>query len=48
MQQPAVIKSFTTENLWTVEQLDDLMPELVEAKKDHDREVSEKGIPKKV
>ena len=26
MQQPAVIKSFTTENLWTIEQLDALMP----------------------
>ena len=25
MQQPAVIKSFTTENLWTIEQLDKLM-----------------------
>ena len=48
MQQPAVIKSFTTESLWTVEQLDELMPELIEAKKDHDREVSVKGIPKKV
>jgi hypothetical protein len=48
MQQPAVIKSFTTENLWTVEQLDQLMPELIEAKKDHDREVSVKGAAKKV
>jgi hypothetical protein len=25
-----------------------LMPELIEAKKDHDREVSVKGVPKKV
>ena len=48
MQQPAVIKSFTTENLWTVEQLDKLMPELLEAKKHHDDEVAEKGAPKKV
>ncbi len=48
MQQPAVIKSFTTDNLWTVEQLDKLMPELLEAKKHHDDEVSEKGAPKKV
>ena len=48
MQQPAVIKSFTTENLWTIEQLDKLMPELIEAKKHHDNEVSEKGVPKKV
>ncbi len=48
MQQPAVIKSFTTENLWTIEQLDALMPELLEAKKHHDAEVSEKGAPKKI
>jgi hypothetical protein len=48
MQQPAVIKSFTTEKLWTVEQLDQLMPELIEAKKHHDAEVSEKGAPKKI
>jgi short-subunit dehydrogenase len=48
MQQPAVIKSFTTENLWTIEQLDALMPELLEAKKHHDDEVSEKGAPEKV
>ena len=48
MQQPAVIKSFTTENLWTVEQLNKLKPELLEAKKHHDDEVSEKGAPKKV
>ena len=48
MQQPAVIKSFTTEKLWTVEQLDKLMPELIEAKKHHDAEVSEKGVPKKI
>ena len=48
MQQPAVIKSFITEKLWTVEQLDKLMPELIEAKKHHDVEVSEKGAPKKI
>ena len=48
MQQPAVIKSFTTENLWTVEQLNKLMPELLEAKKHKDDEVSEKGAPKKL
>tara|TARA_Y100000590_G_scaffold470612_1_gene666958 strand:- start:17765 stop:18673 length:909 start_codon:yes stop_codon:yes gene_type:complete len=48
MQQPAVIKSFTTEKLWTIEQLNKLMPELLEAKKHHDSEVSEKGAPEKV
>ena len=48
MQQPAVIKSFTTDNLWTLELLDKLMPELIEAKKAHDKEVMESASPKKV
>ena len=48
MQQPAIIQSFTTDNLWTLDQLDKLIPELVETKKFHDQEVEEKGAPKKV
>tara|TARA_Y100001936_G_C15958423_1_gene604224 strand:- start:118 stop:1026 length:909 start_codon:yes stop_codon:yes gene_type:complete len=48
MQQPAIIKSFTTDDLWTLDQLDNLIPELVETKKFHDEEVSEKGAPTKV
>tara|TARA_B100000929_G_scaffold26459_1_gene19672 strand:- start:7857 stop:8765 length:909 start_codon:yes stop_codon:yes gene_type:complete len=48
MQQPAVIKSFTTDNLWTLELLDKLIPELIEAKKAHDKEVMESASPKKV
>ena len=48
MQQPAIIKSYTTNDLWTLEQLDQLIPELVESKKYHDEEVAEKGAPKKV
>ena len=47
MQQPAVIKSFTTDNLWTIDQLNQLMPELIETKKHHDAEVEEKGKPSK-
>ena len=47
MQQPAVIKSFTSDNLWTIDQLNQLMPELIEAKKHHDAEVQEKGKPSK-
>ena len=45
MQQPAVIKSFKSEELWSMDQLNQLMPELVEAKKVHDKEVEEKGKP---
>ena len=48
MQQPAIIQSFTTDNLWTLDQLDSLIPELIETKKYHDQEVAEKGAPKKV
>ena len=48
MQQPAIIQSFTTEDLWTLDQLDNLIPELIETKKFHDEEVAEKGAPKKV
>ena len=48
MQQPAIIKSVTTDNLWSLDQLDSLIPELVETRKFHDEEVAEKGAPKKV
>ena len=48
MQQPAVIKSFTTENLWTLEQLDKLIPDLIEAKKTHDLNISKTGKPENV
>ena len=48
MQQPAIIQSFTTEDLWTLDQLDNLIPELIETKKFHDEEVAGKGAPKKV
>lgn len=47
MQQPAVIKSYTSDNLWTIDQLNQLMPELLEAKNHHDAEVEEKGKPLK-
>ncbi len=48
MQQPAIIKSFTTDDIWSLDQLDSLIPELVETRKYHDEEVAEKGAPKKV
>jgi|TARA_B110000305_G_scaffold38296_1_gene39043 NAD(P)-dependent dehydrogenase (short-subunit alcohol dehydrogenase family) len=48
MQQPAIIKSFTTDDLWTLDQLNSLIPDLVESKKYHDEDVAEKGAPKKV
>ena len=48
LQAILTIKSFTTDNLWTLDQLDKLIPELVEAKKHHDKQVEENGSPKKV
>ena len=45
MQQPAVIKSFESKDLWSMDQLNQVMPELLEAKKAHDKEVEEKGKP---
>jgi NAD(P)-dependent dehydrogenase (short-subunit alcohol dehydrogenase family) len=35
MQQPALIRSFKSESLWTLGQLDDLMPKLLQAHKDN-------------
>lgn len=45
MQQPAVIKSFTTDGMWTLDDLDKAMPALMEAKHEHDAAVKEKGAP---
>ena len=45
MQQPAVIKSFQSDELWSMDQLNQVMPELIEAKKTPDNEVEEKGKP---
>ncbi len=45
MQQPAVIKSFTTDGMWTLDSLDKAMPALMDAKREHDAAVKEKGAP---
>ena len=45
MQQPAVIKSFKSDNIWDLEKLNSVMPDLIEAKKIHDEEVEKKGEP---
>ena len=36
MQQPAVIKSYKSDDIWSLEKLNNVMPELMEAKKLHD------------
>ena len=43
MQQPAVIRSFATDHIWTLDDLDRIMPRLLEAKKEHDERVKEAG-----
>ncbi len=48
MQQPAVIRSFTKDGFWTLEDLDRIMPRLMEAKERHDAEVKEKGAPETI
>lgn len=45
MQQPAVIKSFTVDGMWTLNDLDKAIPALVEAKREHDEAVKQKGAP---
>ncbi|MDH5672140.1 MAG: SDR family NAD(P)-dependent oxidoreductase [Myxococcales bacterium] len=43
MQQPAVIRSFKAEDMWTQDQLSELMPKLVEAKKQNEARAKEDG-----
>ena len=45
MQQPAVIKSFKSDDIWDLDKLNMVMPDLVAAKKVHDEEVEKKGEP---
>jgi len=45
MQQPAVIRSFRTDHVWTLDELDRVMPALVEAKTAHDARVKQAGEP---
>jgi NAD(P)-dependent dehydrogenase (short-subunit alcohol dehydrogenase family) len=45
MQQPAVIRSFQGDRLWTLSDLDRVMPELLAAKQAHDARVKQAGRP---
>ena len=45
MQQPAVIKSIKSDDIWDLDKLNMVMPDLVAAKKMHDEEVEKKGEP---
>jgi NAD(P)-dependent dehydrogenase (short-subunit alcohol dehydrogenase family) len=48
MQQPAVIRSFQSSELWSLEELDRRMPMLLDAKQAHDERVKESGEPEAV
>jgi NAD(P)-dependent dehydrogenase (short-subunit alcohol dehydrogenase family) len=45
MQQPAIIRSFKTDHLWTLDDLDRAMPVLVDAKRAHDERAKKEGAP---
>jgi NAD(P)-dependent dehydrogenase (short-subunit alcohol dehydrogenase family) len=45
MQQPALIRSFRTDHLWTPDDLDRVMPTLLEAKRAHDERAKREAIP---
>jgi NAD(P)-dependent dehydrogenase (short-subunit alcohol dehydrogenase family) len=47
MQQPAVIESFLSDELWSLDQLDRVIGNLVETKKNHDSDIQKKAEPKK-
>lgn len=48
MQQPAVIKSYTCGGMWTLDHLDQIMPKLMDAKREHDELVKQKGKPEPI
>jgi NAD(P)-dependent dehydrogenase (short-subunit alcohol dehydrogenase family) len=45
MQQPALIRAFKTEHLWTQEDLDRVIPALLDAKKAHDARAKKEAEP---
>jgi NAD(P)-dependent dehydrogenase (short-subunit alcohol dehydrogenase family) len=45
MQQPAIIRSFTADHLWTQADLDRVMPAMLDAKKSHDARAKREGEP---
>ena len=45
MQQPAVIRSFTTEHLWELDELDGLMPSLLDARAANVKRAKQEGEP---
>jgi NAD(P)-dependent dehydrogenase (short-subunit alcohol dehydrogenase family) len=48
MQQPKLIRSFDCGGLWSLEDLDKVMPQLMEAKKAHDEKVDAAAVPETI
>jgi NAD(P)-dependent dehydrogenase (short-subunit alcohol dehydrogenase family) len=48
MQQPAIVRAFKTEQLWTFDQLDRIMPQLLDAKTENDARAKEGGAAEPV
>ena len=48
MQQPAVIRSFSSDRFWTLQDLDRVIPALMDAKQQHDERVKQQGAPTKL
>jgi NAD(P)-dependent dehydrogenase (short-subunit alcohol dehydrogenase family) len=45
MQQPAILRSFVSDHLWTQADLDRVMPKMLDAKKAHDARAKREGEP---
>ena len=48
MQQPALIRDFKTDHLWTQDDLDRVMPVLLGAKKAHDARAKKEAEPEAI
>jgi hypothetical protein len=48
MQQPALIRDFSTDHLWRQDDLDRVMPALLAAKKAHDERAKKEAEPEPI
>jgi NAD(P)-dependent dehydrogenase (short-subunit alcohol dehydrogenase family) len=48
MQQPAIIRAFESDHLWTQQDLDRVIPALVTAKQAHDERAAKEGAPERL
>jgi len=48
MQQPKLVKTYTADHLWTLEELDELIPALVAARKENDERLAAGAKPERV